>query len=109
MDNEGLSVTAVPRALEMKSKLFGFELPDLLLIFMNLAMTNLIFGATAYRYALVWGSTVCLAGVLFFAKRGRPDNYLQHLGEHLISPTYRAAGTKDTQYRRYKRAEYNEK
>ncbi len=48
-------VSKVPRALEMKSKLFGFELPDLLLIFMNLAVTNLVFGGSQYRYLLVWG------------------------------------------------------
>ena len=45
MDEELLS-TAVPRALENKTKLFGFELPDLLLIFLNLSVTNLVFGAS---------------------------------------------------------------
>lgn len=29
MDEHGLSTTKVPRALEMKTKLLGFELPDL--------------------------------------------------------------------------------
>jgi hypothetical protein len=105
MEEQGLLTTRVPRALEMKSKLFGFELPDLLLIFFNLAVTNLIFGGTSFRYPLVWGTTLGLALFLFLAKRGRPDNYLQHLGEFLSRPAYRAAGAADRQYRRFKRKE----
>lgn len=105
MEDEGLMATRVPRALEMKSKLFGFELPDLLLIFMNLAVTNLVFGTTSYRYPLVWGSTLGLAAFLFFVKRGRPDNYIQHLGEFLSKPTYRAAGAKDAIYRRFSKGD----
>lgn len=93
-------VTKVPRALEMKSKLFGFELPDLLLIFMNLAVTNLLFGASAYRYTLVWGTSLGLAAFLFFVKRGRPDGYLQNLIEYWIKPSYRFAGLKDRKYRK---------
>ena len=102
MEEQGLLTTKVPRALEMKSKLFGFELPDLLLIFFTLAVTNLIFGGTSFRYPLVWGTTLGLALFLFLAKRGRPDNYLQHLGEFLTRPAYRAAGAADRQYRRFK-------
>lgn len=103
MDDE-LLCSRVPRALEMKTKLFGFELPDLLLIFLNLSITNLIFGASTFRYLLVWGTTLGLALFLFFAKRGRPDNYLQHLGEYLTSPSYRAAGRPDLKYRQFKKA-----
>lgn len=102
MEDEGLITTRVPRALEMKSKLFGFELPDLLLIFLNLAVTNLVFGATSFRYPLVWGTTLSLALFLYFAKRGRPDNYVQHLGEFLIRPAYFAAGGADRLYRKFK-------
>jgi hypothetical protein len=102
MEDEGLITTRVPRALEMKSKLFGYELPDLLLIFFNLAITNLIFGGTSFRYVLVWGTTLTLALFLYFAKRGRPDNYIQHLGEFLIRPAYFAAGGIDRLYRKFK-------
>jgi hypothetical protein len=105
MSEEGLSTSKVPRALEMKSKLFGFELPDLLVIFLNLAVTNLIFGTTHYRYPLVWGTTSLLAGFLFFAKRGKPDNYLQHLGEFLTRPSYFQAGRPDIKHRKFLRAD----
>ncbi len=100
---EELHTSKVPRALEMKSKLFGFELPDLLIIFANLAVTNLVFGATSFRYLLVWGTTLGMASFLFLAKRGRPDSYLQHLGEFLAQPSYRAAGAPDRRYRRFRK------
>lgn len=103
MDEQELLTTKVPRSLEMKSKVFGFELPDLLLIFFNLAITNLIFGSTSFRYPLVWGTTLGMALFLFFAKRGKPDNYLQHLGEYIASSTYRAAGIPDRKYFRFKK------
>ncbi len=105
MNDLGLETTRVPRALEMKSKLFGFELPDLLLIFFTLAFTNFVFGSTTFRYPLVWGTTLSLALFLFFAKRGRPDNYLQHLGEFIASPTYFAAGAADQTYQKMKKGD----
>lgn len=100
-DQNELLVSKVPRALEMKSKLFGFELPDLLVIFSNLAITNLIFGSTSFRYPLVWGTTLGLAGFLFFSKKGKPDNYLQHLGEFWASPTIRYAALSDIKFKRF--------
>ena len=102
MEEDGLITTRVPRALEMKSKLFGFELPDLLLIFLNLGITNLIFGGTSLRYPLVWGTTLSMALFLYFAKRGRPDSYIQHLGEYLLRSAYFAAGAADRFYRKFK-------
>ncbi len=107
MEDEGLITTRVPRALEMKSKLFGFELPDLLLIFFNLGMTNLIFGGTNLRYPLVWGTTLSLALFLYFVKRGRPDNYIQHLGEFFLRPAYFAGGGIDRLYQKFKGKVHN--
>jgi len=100
-----LLTTRVPRALEMKSKLFGYELPDLLAIFFTLAATNFVFGATRFRYPLVWGTTLSLALFLHFAKRGRPDRYLQHLGEFLLTPGYRAAGKPDLAFKPFQKGE----
>jgi hypothetical protein len=102
MEDEGLLTTRVPRALEMKSKLFGYELPDLLLIFFNLAGTNLIFGGTNLRYPLVWGTTLTWAILLYFVKKGRPDSYIQHLGEFLIRPAYYEAGGADRFAKKFK-------
>lgn len=108
MDNRGLFTTKVARALEMKTKLFGFELPDLLLIFMNLALTNLVFGTTSIRYPLVWGTTLLLASFLYFSKRGKPDNYLQHYGEFLVQSSLKIAGRPDIKYRQFKKESDNE-
>ena len=102
MNDENLFVSGVPRALEMKSRLFGFELTDLLLIFLTLSLTNLLFGGSAYRYFLVWAPTTLLACTLFFMKRGRPDKYLQHLIEFFVRPSYRAAGAVDPDYIRFR-------
>ncbi len=87
----------------MKSKLFGFEIPDLLIIFVNMTAMNLIFGTTSFRYPLVWGTTISLALFLFFAKRGRPDSYLQHLGEYLSQSAHKVAWGRDLKYRKFKK------
>ncbi len=101
--DQGLLTTRVPRALDMKSKLFGYEMPDLLLIFMNLSLTSLLFGGTSVRYPLVWGTTLSLALFLHFVKRGKPDGYLQHLGELIGKPAYRSAGLRDETYRKFRK------
>ena len=80
--SEELMVSRVPRSLETKTKLFGFEIGDLLLIFMNLSVLNLVFGGSKLRYPLVWGTTVFLLVMIYFVKRGRPDNFIQHAVEH---------------------------
>ena len=102
MDQDRLLTTTVPRALEIKTKLFGLELTDVLIIFGNLSLTNLIFGTSAFRAPVVWGSTLTLGLLLFFVKRGRPDGYLQHYGEYLAAPDYRAAGAPDLKFRNRK-------
>jgi hypothetical protein len=85
MENNTLLTTKVPRALETKTKLFGLELSDVLIIFANLSITNLVFGTTPLRAPVVWGSTFVLGGVLFIVKRGKPDGYLAHYGEYLAA------------------------
>ena len=91
----------VPRALDKKTRIFGFELGDVLLVFMYLSLSNLLFGQTKLKPLLVWGGTTSLAGVLYFVKRGKPDGYLQHYGEFLVSPSVYNAGVTDTEYQPY--------
>lgn len=102
MEDEIL-VSNVPRALDSKSKLFGFELPDLLFIFANLTVMNLVFGQSSLKYPLVWGSTFLIAAFLYFAKRGKPGGYLQDYGEYLLRPTHFSAGSKDTKFKVHSR------
>lgn len=91
----------VPRALEKKVRLFGFELADLLLVFLYLAVSNLIFGHTRLKLLLVWGGTSALASVLYFVKRGKPDGHLQHYGEYMVSPSVLSPSMPDLEYRPY--------
>lgn len=96
-----LLVSKVPRALEAKTKLFGFEIGDLLLIFLYLAISNLVFGSTRLKFPMVWIGTPLIAGVLYFAKRNKPDNFLQHWGEFKRMPGILSAGRADTLYQPY--------
>ena len=107
MEEKGLITSSVPRSLDSKNKLFGFELPDLLFIFMNLAITNLVFGSSSYRYSLVWGSTTIIAVSLFFLKRGKPDNYIQHLGEYISQSSLKLAGKPDLKHKPFKQENDN--
>ena len=91
----------VPRALEKKVRLFGFELADLLIIFLYLALSNLVFGQTRLKPLLVWGGTAGIAGVLYFIKRGKPDAYLQHYGEFMTKPSVLSPTKPDLKFRAY--------
>ena len=94
-----LSVSKVPRALDTKTRLFGFELADLLLIFLYLAISNLIFGGTHLKIPLVWIGTLVIAAVLYFVKRNKPDHYIEHRGEFQRTPGILSAAAPDTEYR----------
>lgn len=96
-----LLVSKVPRALDARSRLFGFELGDLLLIFVYLSCSNLVFGSTTLKFPVVWLGTLALGSFLFFFKRGKPDNYLQHFGEYLTKPIVYSAAAPDVEYRPY--------
>lgn len=96
-----LLVSKVPRALETKARLFGFELGDLLFIFLYLALSNLVFGQTRLKFPMVWLGTAALAGTLYFVKRGKPEGYLQHMGEHFWASGVLSAGAPDVEYRPY--------
>jgi hypothetical protein len=97
----GLLTSKVPRALETKTKLLGFELSDLLLIFLYLSVTNLAFGMTRLKAPVVWGGTLALSGMLYFIKRNKPENYLQDLGEFYRKPSIFTAGLSDSEYQPY--------
>lgn len=101
MEEASLMVSSVPRSLEAKSKIFGFELSDILILFLNLSVQNLIFGSTRFKYLMVYGSTSLIAFFLFFVKRGKPDHYLQHLGEYITTSSVKYAGISDRFYKKF--------
>lgn len=96
-----LLTSTVPRSLDTKSKILGLELSDVLILLLNLSVQNLIFGETSFRLPMVFGTSLVLFGLLFFVKRGKPDGYLQHFFEHLVSPTVFSANTTDEQYQAF--------
>jgi hypothetical protein len=93
--------SSVPRALESKTKLFGFELGDVLLVFLYLSVSNLIFGTTHLKLPLVWGGTLVLALSLHFFKRNKPENHIQHFCEFHRQPSVLSASAPDVRYQPY--------
>lgn len=99
MSDESLLISTVPRTLDTKSKIFGLELSDVLLLLLNLSIQNLIFGSTSMKVPMVFGTSLVMAGLLFFVKRGKPDLYLQHLLQFLMAPTIKSANSTDQHYK----------
>ncbi len=96
-----LFTSKTPRQLENKLKLLGFELIDLLLIFLYLSISNLLFGQTTLKIPLVWLGTLVLAIILYFAKKGKPDNYLSDKLSSLVNPSTFSANLPDIKYQLY--------
>lgn len=79
------------KSLERKLLILGFEVPDILAIFILLSILNFLFGQTNYRLFLVWLPTIVVAATLRIGKRGKPDNYLIHLVKFNLRPKYYSA------------------
>lgn len=101
--DETLLTSVVPRTLETKSKILGFELSDVLILFLNLSIQNLVFGGTQFKIPMVFGTSVAIALVLFVFKRGKPDHFLQHYFQHMLLPTHFFGNAPDTKYRKFNR------
>ena len=87
----GLKTTSVAKCLDKKLLIFGFEVPDVLAIFLTLSVLNFIFGQTPLKIIFVWLPTLALTLVLKYGKKGKPDNYLVHWLKFQMKPgTYRA-------------------
>ena len=69
----------------------GFEVPDVLAIFLLLSILNFAFGQTSKKLLFVWTPVVLSAVVLRIGKRGKPDNYLVHLGKYHMREKYLSA------------------
>lgn len=81
-----MRVTPVSKCLDKKLQMFGFEMPDLLAIFLSLSILNLIFGSHPYKLFFVWIPPLALAVTLRVSKRGKPDNFLIHWLRFQMSP-----------------------
>lgn len=81
-----LKVTPVSKCLDKKMMILGFEIPDLLFIFITMSVLNFLFGSTSLKWLLVWLPSISIAMIIRFAKRGKPDNYLIHWLRFQIRP-----------------------
>lgn len=81
-----LKVTEVSRCLDKKMMIMGFEIPDLLIIFLTMSILNFLFGTTDLKWLFVWLPSASLALTIKFSKRGKPDNYLVHWLRFQIKP-----------------------
>lgn len=73
-----LKYTVVSKCLDKKLRIAGFEIPDLLILFLTVSILNFVFGRTDMKLFLVWVPSLLLAGLLYFGKKGKPDNYMVH-------------------------------
>ncbi len=73
-----LKTTPVSKCLDKKLIIFGFEVLDLLAIFLTLSLLNFIFGRSGFKIVLIWLPSVALAVLLRVSKRNKPENYLMH-------------------------------
>ncbi len=81
-----MRVVAVNKCLDKKLLMFGFEVPDLLAIFITLSTLNFMFGRSGMAFLLVWLPTLTLAAVLRYGKKGKPDKFLVHWLRFQIKP-----------------------
>ncbi len=81
-----IRTTPVSKCLDKKMIVMGFEIPDLLAIFLTLSILNFLFGMTSMKIVAVWLPTVALAFILRISKRGKPDNFLIHWIRFQIRP-----------------------
>ena len=81
-----IRTTSVSKCLDKKMVVFGFEVPDILAIFLTLSILNFLFGTTNEKLLLIWLPAILLAAVLRIGKRGKPDNYLVHWVRFQIRP-----------------------
>lgn len=81
-----LKTTEVSRCLDKKMTIMGYEIPDLLVIFITMSILNFLFGTSDLKLYLVWIPSLALAMTIRIGKRGKPDNYLTHWLRYQIKP-----------------------
>lgn len=81
-----MRLSQVSKCLDKKLIMFGFEVVDILAIFLTLSILNFIFGQSSLKLLFVWLPTIVVALILRYGKRGKPDRYLIHWLKFQIKP-----------------------
>ena len=89
------------RNLERKVKIFGFEIFDLLLLGIVLAVLNITFKMSNYSFFISWGGTVLMGSLLYITKRNKPENFLLHKLQYWFRPRVYFAGIFDVNQKGY--------
>lgn len=93
-----LRSTPVSQCLDKKLLIAGYEIPDVLAIFISLSVLNFLFASTGMKLLLVWLPTLALAIVLRVGKKGKPDNFLVHWVKYQLRPKYLSAFLEPSQF-----------
>lgn len=78
--------------MDAKFKIGGLEALDLLVTLIFGASMNLFFGSTALEIPLVIGGPVLIITVLYFGKKGKPENFMIHLIRFYLEPGFFSSG-----------------
>jgi hypothetical protein len=81
-----MRTASVSKCLDKKLVMFGFEVFDILTIFLTLSILNFIFGQSSLKLLFVWLPTILVGVVLRYGKRGKPDKYLVHWLRYQVKP-----------------------
>ncbi|MFP5519915.1 MAG: hypothetical protein ACLGGX_08425 [Bdellovibrionia bacterium] len=84
------------RKLDARLKILGFEIMDLMAVFMLAAVSNLLLGQMPFAPVFIFLIPTILAVILYFAKRNKPEGYLVHLLRYISTPGLYSAGEIDT-------------
>lgn len=88
--------STVHRKLDAKIKIGGMEAPDILAVLIFASTMNLFFGHTSLSVIFVIVLPAILLSILYFGKRGKPDDYLIHLVRFHLTKGFFAAGNDQT-------------
>lgn len=80
-----IKITQANKTFDQKLKLMGYEVFDLVVLFIILSVLNFIFG-DGHKLFFVWLPILTLAVILRVGKRGKPENYIIHLIKYHLSP-----------------------
>lgn len=82
-----MRTTEVNKSLDKKLKILGFEIPDLLFVFLFIGVMNFVVGESEDKIIWVWGPAALLAWFVRFSKRNKPDNFLIHWIRNRLLPS----------------------
>ncbi|MBF0301041.1 MAG: hypothetical protein HQK51_20195, partial [Oligoflexia bacterium] len=89
-----LKNSIVHKNLDMKIKLIGIELVDLLLVLFFSAFMNLFFRGTSISWLMVFVLPLILGIILHFGKKNKPESFIKHFARFYFLPGVLAAGKK---------------